>query len=178
MKRGPEKLSKQVKRHSAKPAEIEKPFEGNFNQVISTGSTLLDLAISGGVHHGGGIPGGILVEAFGPNGSGKTVLLCEIAGGVQRAGGEIKFYDPEARLNSQFAKQFDLSVSTSNYSRPSQVPQIFSDIPDWKPENPKLINGIFADSLAALSTDMEMTGKEGDKMGGLYELTAAILIPL
>lgn len=166
MKRGEEKLSKQVKRHAAKPAEIEKPYEGNFGQVISTGSTLLDLAISGGVVHGGGIPGGILVEAFGPSGSGKSVLLCEIGGGVQRAGGDIKFYDPEARLNSQFAKQFDLSVSTSNYSRPSQVPEIFSAIPDWKPENPKIINGIFADSLAALSTDMEMTAKEGDKMGG------------
>jgi len=166
MKRGQEKLSKQVKRHAVKPSKIEEPFIGDFAQVISTGSTLLDLAISGGIHHGGGIPGGILVEAFGASGSGKSVLLCEIAGGVQRAGGEIQFYDPEARLNTQFAKQFGLSVSTSNYSRPSQVPEIFATIPDWKLENPKLVNGIFADSLAALSTDMEMNDKNGDKMGG------------
>jgi hypothetical protein len=33
--------------------------------VISTGSTLLDLAISGNRIHGGGLPGGIMVEIFG-----------------------------------------------------------------------------------------------------------------
>ena len=75
----------------------------NTDVMISTGSTLLDLAISGTAIRGGGLAGGIFVEIFGPSGSGKTVLLSEIAGGVQRQGGQVMFHDPEARLNKTFA---------------------------------------------------------------------------
>jgi protein RecA len=161
------KLSKQMIERSKRPKEDEEDdeFKGNFNTIISTGSTLLDLAISAGMVRGGGIPGGILVEAFGPSGSGKTVLLCEIAGGVQRQGGEIVFKDPEARLNSQFAKMFGLHVKKENYSCPDTVTDVFEAVRSWEPPSKEnLIHGIFTDSLAALSTEMEM-GKDGDKMG-------------
>ena len=67
--------------------------------MISTGSTLLDLIISGTRVRGGGLPGGILVEIFGPSGTGKTVLLCEIGGVIQRQNGDVRYGDPEARLN-------------------------------------------------------------------------------
>jgi recombination protein RecA len=152
------KVTNQKKKKSA-----GKPLEGNTEQMISTGSTLLDLAISGTRTKEGGIPGGILVEIFGPSGTGKTVLLCEIAGGVKRAGGEVMFKDPEARLNSQFAKIFDLDVDEIEYSMPNTVPQVFEPIREWKPSDTSIINGIFTDSLAALSTDMEM--EDQDKMG-------------
>lgn len=162
----PESLSSQMKKHLAKPVvKQSKEYDGNFNLIISTGSTLLDLAISGGRIRGGGIPGGILVEIFGPSGSGKTVLLSEIAGTVQRAGGEIMFHDPEARLNKQFAKLFDLDTDEMNYKTPDTVPEVFSSVRSWKPKSTSVINGIMADSLAALSTDLEMNNEEGDKMG-------------
>jgi recombination protein RecA len=127
----------------------------------------LDLAISGGRVRGGGLPGGILVEAFGPSGSGKTVLLSEIAGGVQRQGGDIMFADPEARLNKQFASMFGLNLRDEDYSRPDTVTDLFKSIDEWEPTSfkKKKINGVFADSLAALSTKMEMDSKDGDKMG-------------
>jgi RecA/RadA recombinase len=106
--------------------QIEKPeYDGDFGTVISTGSTLLDLAISGGRIRGGGLPGGILVEVFGPSGSGKTVLLSEIAGAVQRQGGSIMFKDPEARLNPQFAKLFGLELKEGDYSNPDTVNEVF-----------------------------------------------------
>jgi recombination protein RecA len=130
--------------------------------TISTGSTLLDLAISGG----NGLPGGIFVEIFGPSGTGKTVLLSEIAGGVKRAGGDVMFNDPEGRLNKQFAQLFDLNMDEIEYYQPNTVPETFLPIHKWEPENADKINGIMADSLAALSTDMEMDKDEGDKMGG------------
>lgn len=143
--------------------ELDGTFTGNN---ISTGSTLLDLAISGGRVRGGGLPGGILVEIFGPSGSGKTVLLSEIAGSIQRQGGEVVFHDPEARLNKQFAKQFDLKLKDENYHQPNTVPEVFESVRAWKPPVKRnIIHGIMADSLAALSTDMEMEKKEGDKMG-------------
>lgn len=146
---------------------IEKPeYDGNFGTVISTGSTLLDLAISGGRIRGGGLPGGILVECFGPSSSGKSVLLSEIAGKVQKQGGEIMFHDPEARLNTQFALMFGLTIDEKNYSRPDKVTEVFETVRKWKPENEKVINGIFTDSLAALSTTMEMDNDDGDPFGG------------
>jgi recombination protein RecA len=162
-----EPISKQVKQKISKPVKKLKEYDGNFGTIISTGSTLLDLAISGGRIRGGGVPGGILVEAFGPSGSGKTVLLSEIAGAVQRQNGEILFYDPEARLDKQFARIFDLKISKNNYLRPSTVTEVFRSMRKWEPDVSKksIINGIFTDSLAALSTDLEMGKEEGDKMG-------------
>jgi len=140
-------------------------FEGNIDQMVSTGSTLLDLAISGGVVREGGLPGGILVEIFGPSGVGKTVLLCEIAGDVQRRGGSVYFHDPEARLNKQFATMFDLDTSSMQYETPDTIPEVFNSIRKWEPGSDSSLNVIVADSLAALSTNLEMSNDSGDKMG-------------
>ncbi len=160
-----EKLSIQMKRKTSNKIEVKNEYDGNFGTVISTGSTLLDLAISGGRIRGGGLPGGILVEIFGTSGSGKTVLLSEIAGAVQRQGGDVMFHDPEARLNTQFAKLFGLELKEKDHHHPDRVPEVFSAVRSWNPENERVINGIFADSLAALSTATEMENTEGDKMG-------------
>lgn len=164
MKRSKAPLSKQVKKHATRTVK-KKGYDGNTETMISTGSTLLDLAISGGRVRGGGIPSGIMVEIFGPNSSGKTVLLCEIAGDIQRKNGEIMFHDPEARLNKQFAQIFDLDTNKMEYSTPDTIPEVFKQIRNWKPDISH-INGVVTDSLAALSTDMEMEREEGDKMGG------------
>lgn len=161
--RGMGTLSSQMKERGLNKIE-KKELDGNFRKVISTGSTLLDLTISGGRIRGGGLPGGILVEIFGPSSSGKTVLLSEIAGGVQREGGDIMFKDPEARLDTPFARMLGLEITEENYSRPDTVPEIFDPIKTWKVQNPNAINGIFADSLAALSTDQEMSDA-GDPYG-------------
>lgn len=183
-------LSKQIQNHSRKEIKSKPELDGNFSLgMISTGSTLLDLAISGGRIHGGGLPGGIFVEIFGPESSGKTVLLCEIAGAIQRQGGDVMFHDPEARLNKQFASLFDLHLKEGEYSLPSRVPDVFRAVRAWKPgwkeissvttkdivkdlkksrlpiNPPPVVHGIFADSLAALSTELEMESEEGDKMG-------------
>lgn len=164
-KNKPGDLGSQMKRRMVGiPRRVEE-YDGNFGRKVSTGSTLLDLAISGGRVRGGGLPAGVLVEIFGPSGSGKTVMLSEIAGSVQRQGGEIMFHDPEARLNKQFAKLFDLDVDEMKYSTPDTVPEVFKAVRDWDVKDDSIINGIMADSLAALSTDMEMEAKDGDKMG-------------
>ena len=158
-----EQINKVItKRSTRKDTETE--YSGDLRNTISTGSTLLDLAISGGVVKGGGIPAGILVEIFGPSGSGKTVLLSEIAGGVQRKGGSVMFRDPEARLDKQFARLFGLDAEHMEYDTPDLIPELFSSVRGWEPEG-DYVHGIFADSLAALSTKMEMDSEDGDKMG-------------
>ncbi len=157
-------LSAQVRRKVERTTPQRKAEYEGSDTVISTGSTLLDLAISGGRFKAGGIPTGILVEIFGPSGSGKTVMLCQLAGNVQRAGGNVMFHDPEARLNKQFASMFGLDHGQIEYTIPNTIPEVFSSVREWLPEKSDgIASGVFADSLAALSTDMEM--EDGDKMG-------------
>jgi RecA/RadA recombinase len=159
--RGKSSVSSQMVEKSENDSKLkrQKEFDGNTELMISTGSTLLDLAITGGRIKGGGIPGGIFVEIFGPSGMGKTVLLCEIAGSVKRAGGNVMFSDPEARLNNQFASMFGLDVGTIEYNQPNTVPEVFKPIRNWEPGKGP-IHGAFSDSLAALSTDMELEEKD------------------
>jgi len=87
-------------------------------------------------------------------------MLCEIAGAVQRQGGLARFFDPEARLNKEFAKLFDLDTSKMVYEIPDTIPKVFSPIRKWTPEPSQVVHGIFADSLAALSTEMELADKD------------------
>jgi RecA/RadA recombinase len=147
----------------------------DVSMVVSTGCTLLDLAISGGRVRGGGLPGGIMVEIFGGSGSGKTAILTEIGTSVQNKGGEICICDPEARLDKEYARLYGLALDKSNYFRPNfvgdakdakgKVVELGLDglIREWEPANPNVINMFGADSIAALSTYMEM--EDGDKRG-------------
>lgn len=161
----PPKLSEQIEQKHSRTKRPVSEYEGS-DRVVSTGSTLLDLAISGGRFKEGGMPFGILVEVFGPSGAGKTVLLCQIAGNVQKMDGEVNFYDPEARLNKSFAKMFGLDSNIIGYEVPDTIPEVFGGVRDWVDgRDGKGVYGVFADSLAALSTDMEMTKEKGDKMG-------------
>ena len=160
-----ESMADQVRKRVSTTRTKRPELEGNIETMVSTGSTLLDLAISGGRVRGGGLPGGISVEISGLPGTGKTVLLCETAGAIKRLGGEVMFHDPEARLNKQFASIFGMDVDELEYMTPNTVSEMFLALRKWMPDNGKL-NGVFTDSLAALSTDMEMDNDEGDKMGG------------
>ena len=159
------RMESQIKR-AIKIRRNEKPndYDGNLTKVISTGSTLLDLAITGGRIRGGGIPGEIMVIAYGPSGTGKTVLACEVAGAIMRQGGEIKYRDSEARLNKTFASLFDLDVDEIDHTQPNTISETFKDLYKWEPDE-ESINGYIIDSLAALSTDLEMDNDDGDKMG-------------
>lgn len=157
-------LKSQIKRHTQKK-KVKSSYEGNTETMISTGSTLLDLAISGTRKYGGGLPGGILVEIFGPESSGKTVLLCEIGGAIQRQGGQLLFEDPEARLNNQFASIFDIDMGETQLEHEDTVEGVFLKMNKWEPTDTSKINGILIDSLAALSTHMEMDDDAGDKIG-------------
>jgi RecA/RadA recombinase len=137
--------------------------------MISTGSTLLDLAISGGVVRGGGIPGGILMEMYGPSGTGKSALMCEILGNVQRKGGAMAVKDPEGRINEEYAKVYGADIDPRYYDRPDTIVQTFTGIREFVTQHHRHkltdpINAVGTDSLAALSTELEM-GPKGDKIG-------------
>ena len=136
----------------------------NVDLVVSTGSTLLDLAISGKRKRGGGVPGGLLMEIYGRSQSGKTAVLAEILASVQSRGGEIALEDPEARLDEEYSRIYGLEFDKRFYSRPDTVEEIFSAAQRWKTKDNTVINARGTDSLAALSTELELSIK-GDKMG-------------
>ena len=136
------------------------------DSVVSTGSTLLDLAISGKRKRGGGVPGGLLMEIFGKSQSGKTAIMAEILASTQSKGGAISTEDPEGRIDKEYMRIYGVEIERKYYSRPDTVDQIFKNAHDWEPHPrvPKAINTRGTDSLAALTTELEMSDK-GDKMG-------------
>jgi len=142
---------------------IRRPI--SVDRVLTTGCTQLDLAICGGRKHGGGIPTGIMAEIFGPTGTGKTLLAVEIAITSQELGGNVRFCDPEGRLDRSYSEQVGLNIQEQfEYHRPDTVSEMFNNLFwPWKPPDPKKINVFGADSLAALSTKMEM--EDEDKRG-------------
>ncbi len=146
--------------------EIEKPVPDSFKRTVSTGSTLLDLAISGGRVRGGGIPGGKIVEISGPPAAGKTALAMEILASAQARGGDGMVMDPEGRLDEEYSTIYGVKINKKNYSMPDLVPDVFETIREWepKPQKEEAINVLVVDSLAALSTELEMS-KDGDKRG-------------
>ena len=73
------------------------------------------------------------------------------------------FGDPESRINEQFSRMFGLHLTADNYSIPNTVTEVFETVRRWNPSDKKVINGIFTDSLAALSTDLEIS--DGDPFG-------------
>ena len=156
--------------------------ELSWRSTLSTGSLLLDLAISGLKTRYGGIPGGVIVEIYGENSSGKTTILGELWGAAQRAGGETKFLEPEAKIDPSYLKTFGIDVAPEDIIRPATVtdveyfligPLVSSgsgaassvkrDLSKaWRPD-PCKINYVGLDSIASLSSETEML--RGDKMG-------------
>jgi len=149
------------------PEEMHIENKGNFEYSVSTGSTLLDLAISGGKVKGGGICGGIVTEIFGPPSAGKTAILSEICTSAQNRGGRTRFLDPEARLVAEYARIYGVDLKETDYHRPDTVNEVFNLIRAWDPPPAPLggCNVILTDSLAALSSEAELSEK-GDKMAG------------
>jgi recombination protein RecA len=162
------------------PQQVKK--ERSWKKTLSTGCLLLDLAISGGKTKYGGIPGGTILEIYGENSSGKTTILGELWGSAQRAGGETKFLEPEAKIDVDYLRTFGIEVKLADIIRPSTVTEVEyfmigalettgsgktastkrSLDKAWRPE-PENINYAGLDSIASLASETEML--RGDKMG-------------
>lgn len=156
-----ETISNEVAETSLEPVKRDKPLD--MTKVVSTGSTLLDLAISGKRRRGGGIPAGIVVEISGPPGTGKTAILAEIAASIQSGGGKIIFDDAEARLDKEYTRIYGVNITEQgDYFRSKTVSEVFGRIREWKTPEDKI--SLYAgDGIASLSTDMEL--EKEDKMG-------------
>ena len=128
--------------------------------AISTGSLTLDIAL--GV---GGVPRGRIVEVYGPEAAGKSLIAQSVVAQVQRDGGVAAYIDVEHALDPSFAKKLGVDVSSLLVSQPDSGEQAL-DIAENLIRS-GAIDVVVIDSVAALVPQAEIEGNMGDLNIGL-----------
>jgi recombination protein RecA len=130
---------------------------------ISTGSSLLDLAISNRPH--GGVPCGRITEITGLESSGKSLLSAHILAETQKKGGIAVFIDTETSVSEDFLRSIGVDIKSMVYVNLDTVEDIFDSIENIvanvRKSNKDRLVTIVTDSVAAASTKSEMESKHG-----------------
>jgi recombination protein RecA len=142
---------------------------------ISTGSTLLDLAISN--RKNGGLPVGRIVELNGLEGTGKSLISAHILASTQKKGGLGVMIDTEYAAAPAFWTAVGVDLKNLPYVKLVTVEEIFAQIEMYvgvvrKSSKDRLCT-IIVDSLAMASCETEMESEHG-KDG--YNTSKAIII--
>jgi len=130
------------------------------DQIISTGSVKLDMALGVGGYYKGRI-----VEIFGPESSGKTTLCLEAVANTQKQGRTCVYVDAEHALDAQYAQALGVDLDKMIISQPDYGEQAL-DIVDMFIRSGE-IGLIVIDSVAALIPKKELEGEIGDHAIGL-----------
>jgi recombination protein RecA len=94
-------------RSSVSEKLVRTEFVPPVNHYLSTGSTLMDLAISN--TYPGGLGGGRITQIYGDESTAKSVLVQQVLGAAQRQGGFAIFQDAEHTLDFGRACLFGLN---------------------------------------------------------------------
>ena len=127
---------------------------------IPTGSFSLDWAL--GV---GGVPGGRIVEIFGPESSGKTTLSLHIIRECQKQGGTAAFIDAEHALDPEYARRIGVKINDLLISQPDTGEQALEIVESLVRSGG--VQVIVVDSVAALTPKAEIEGDMGQQHVGL-----------
>jgi len=130
------------------------------NDVISTGSLALDIAL--GI---GGLPMGRVAEIYGPEGSGKTTIALSVIANCQKRGGMAAFIDAEHALDPGYAHRLGVDTDNLLVSQPDTGEQAL-EITEMLVRS-GAIGCIVIDSVAALVPRAEIEGEMGDAHLGL-----------
>lgn len=148
--------------------EQENPAE--ISDWISTGSSILDLAISNRPH--GGLPVGKMIEFNGLEGTGKSLLSAHVVADTQKKGGIAVVIDTENSAAPDFWKSLGVDLSKLLYVQCETVEDIFEKMEQMiaivRKSNKDRILTIIVDSVAAASTKVELEsdhGKDGFSTG-------------
>ena len=142
---------------------------------ISTGSTMLDLAISNKPN--GGVAVGKITELNGLEGSGKSLIGSHLLASTQKQDGIAVYIDTESAVSQEFLRAIGVDTSKMLYVHLETVEEIFDTIETIvtkirESDKDKLVT-ILVDSLAAASTKVEMDA-DFDKDG--WATAKAIII--
>ena len=135
--------------------EDESPTD--LTEWISTGSTLLDLAISN--RPNAGIPVGRIVEFTGLEASGKSLIMAHLLANTQKKGGLAVYIDTENALSEEFLKAIGVNIADMLYVPLETIEDIFEAIESIiesvrKSSKDRLVT-IVVDSVAAATTKIE-----------------------
>ena len=142
------------------------PTPTDIKEFISTGSTMLDLAISN--QPNGGIAVGRITELNGLESSGKSLIGAHILAETQKKGGVAVYIDTETSVSTDFLEAIGVDVESMLYLHLETVEDIFSAVEEIvakvrESDKDRLVT-ILVDSLAAATTKVELEA-EFDKDG-------------
>lgn len=106
--------------------ELSSKDISDVERFISTGSTLLDFAISN--KKNGGIPLGRVTEICGNEATGKSLIAYQILANTQKAGGVAIYIDTERAANKEFLTRLGVDWNKLIYSRQSSIEDVFDFI--------------------------------------------------
>ena len=147
----------------------------DIKDFISTGSSMLDLAISN--KPDGGIAVGRITEINGLESSGKSLLGAHILAETQKKGGVAVYIDTETSVSQEFMEVIGIDMSKMLYLHLETVEDIFEAIEEIvtkvrESDKDRLVT-ILVDSLAAATTKVELEA-DFDKDG--WATAKAIII--
>ena len=147
----------------------------DLNEWVSTGSPMLDLAISN--RPNGGLPVGRITEITGLEGSGKSLLAAHAIADTQAKGGFGVYIDTENAINQEFLEAIGVDIKKMLYVPLETVEDIFeaidSIIESVRSSDKKKLVTIVVDSVAGASTKVEISA-DYDQAG--YATQKAIII--
>ncbi len=129
--------------------------------AIPSGSLALDRAL--GI---GGFPKGRIVEIYGPEGAGKTMVSLHAVREAQKEGGTAAFIDAEHALDVGFARRIGVDVDGLIISQPDSGEQALEIVDTLVRSG--AFDIIVLDSVAALVPQAELDGEMGDSHMGLH----------
>lgn len=128
-------------------------------EFIPTGSLVVDMAI--GI---GGLPRGRIIEIYGPESSGKTLLCLHAIVEVQKAGGIAAFIDAENAFNTDWAAKIGVNVEDLIFTQPDSGEDAFNIAETLAASG--AVDLIVIDSVSALVPRKELEGETGDTQVG------------
>lgn len=133
----------------------------NMNiETVPTGSISLDIALGLG-----GVPKGRIIEVYGPESSGKTIVALHMVAEVQKRGGIAGFIDAEHALDPVYAKNIGVDIDNLYISQPDNGEQAL-EITETMVRS-GAVDIVIVDSVAALVPKAEIDGEMGDSHVGL-----------
>jgi recombination protein RecA len=171
-------LNKKFKNTNYKVAyflEGDSDSPSNVSGWVSTGSDILDLAISN--RPNGGFPIGRISEITGLEASGKSLLAAHALADTQKQGGMAVYIDTENAASEEFLSAIGVDLKKMMYVPLETVEDIFESIESIiegvrKSSKDRLVT-IVVDSIMGASTKIEMAA-EYDKDG--YATSKSIIL--
>ena len=171
-------LNKKFKSSNYKVAyflEGDDDSPSEVNEWISTGSSMLDLAISN--RPNGGLPVGRITEITGLEASGKSLVAAHVLANTQKKGGLAVYIDTENAISREFLTAIGVNLKDMLYVPLDTIEDIFDAIDSIiesvrKTDKNKIVT-IVVDSVAGASTKIEMAA-DYDKDG--YATSKALIL--